>query len=312
MGKQIHKYNHLGEYITTYSSQTQAAIDNNLSESGIRAAIRRNTLTKGHYWSNNLLTNYLTSSGTTVASIPTTTNNLPKVLFFDTEITPSKVYTFPVWNANISPGQIIEDWYMICWSAKWLGDTKVLNSCLSTTDVDDFNVISNLWKLLDEADIIVAHNAKFDIGKANARFIVHGLTVPSPYKVIDTLKIARSNFGFTYNKLDYISKILNGKGKIQTNFQLWVDCMNRKKEALEEMQLYCDNDVLELEDIYLKLRPFAKAHPSMTVLKSNIGCKSCGSDNLEYIKDTTTNSNIYKLYQCKDCKSWTRDNKIKK
>jgi DNA polymerase III epsilon subunit-like protein len=63
---------------------------------------------------------------------------------------------------------------------------------------------------MDEADLICAHNGDaFDIKKINSRLIVNGFKPPSPFKTIDTLKIARRVFKFDSNKLDNIGRYLS-------------------------------------------------------------------------------------------------------
>jgi len=60
---------------------------------------------------------------------------------------------------------------------------------------NDKYLIKELWDVFDQADIIIAHHGDgFDIKKSNARFVFHNLQPPSPYKSIDTLKIARKYF----------------------------------------------------------------------------------------------------------------------
>ena len=84
-----------------------------------------------------------------------------------------------------------------------------------------------MWKLLDEADIVIGQNSKaFDIKKLNARFIIHGMQPPSSYRQIDTKILAKKHFNFTSNKLEYLSDKLNVKYKKQTKrkfsgFEMW-------------------------------------------------------------------------------------------
>ena len=67
---------------------------------------------------------------------------------------------------------------------------------------DDKRVLQSIWKLLDEADIVIGHNGdRFDLRKLNARFIDNDINPPSPFRTIDTLKVARREFAFvSYTK----------------------------------------------------------------------------------------------------------------
>lgn len=226
----------------------------------------------------------------------------PKILVFDIETSPITAYVWGLYNQNIGLPQIKEDWYIICWSAKWLGSDEILNDIGSR--VDEERVVLNLWKLLNEADIVVAHNAKkFDVKKVNAKFLEYGLMQPSYYKVVDTLQIAKGNFALTSNKLDYITKLLDGIGKHKTDFDLWKGCMNGDGHALHNMQAYCDQDVLELESVYLQLRGWDSSHPSVGMYndEASAQCNTCGGTKLELVSEYTTGTSRFPVYQCQEC-----------
>ena len=94
--------------------------------------------------------------------------NKPKILLFDIETSLIQAYVWGLWKQNISINQVIEDWYVICWSAKWYGDQDVFNSSVHDYELplsgrykdNERYVVEALWKCLDEADIIVAYNGK--------------------------------------------------------------------------------------------------------------------------------------------------------
>ena len=192
-----------------------------------------------------------------------------KILIFDIENAPVKAYVWntQVWKAFVGHDQIEQDWFMLTWSAKWLYDSDIMHDKLTPDEAkkgDDSRLVKNLWKLFDEADIIVAHNAnKFDSPMANTRFILNGLPPVRPYQIVDTLQIARQNFRFTHNKLAYLGDIFGIGSKNTTTFDLWVKCMQGDPKALQEMLDYNDQDVYLLEEVYLKLRGWTKSHPNM-------------------------------------------------
>jgi predicted RNA-binding Zn-ribbon protein involved in translation (DUF1610 family) len=76
------------------------------------------------------------------------------------------------------------------------------------------------------------------------------------------------------------------------------------------MQKYCDQDVLCLEQVYLKLRPYIQPHPNVGLyITDNVhSCPSCGSHDLDWNKDKvyTTNSNQYHAFRCNSCGSLGR------
>lgn len=237
------------------------------------------------------------------------------VLVFDIETSPMIAYVWGLWKQNIPIDRIIQDWSVICWSAKWLGEEDVHSAWVGEGEllnVSERSVVQGMWDLFDEANVVIAHNAKrFDVPKMNAKFIEYGMHEPSPYKVVDTLAIAKSRFKFTSNKLDYITQLLEHEGKHETNFQLWVDCMKGDTEALAKMVAYCEQDVKELEKTYLKLRHWDKQHPNLAVFdeEDTIRCGTCLSSNLEVLEEkrAVTSTSSYPVYRCKDCGKIQRD-----
>ena len=236
-----------------------------------------------------------------------------KILIFDIETTPILAFTWGVWQQNIPYTFIEQDWHLLSWAAKWLFDSEIMSDVLTPREAkkhDDLRATKSMWTLLDEADIVVAHNAKgFDVKKLNTRFIYHGLTPPSHYHIIDTLTIARSVFKFTSNKLDSINDILGLDKKIETEFELWRQCYYGNKEALHDMEVYNIHDVLILEEAYLKIRPWIKNHPNVNVYgdMDKQRCKNCASDRLCPNGEYTTPLSVYNSFRCENCGALNRN-----
>ena len=247
-----------------------------------------------------------------------TDNVSPRILILDIESAPKKAFVWGMWKQNIAPNQFISDWYMLTWSAKWLGEKEVYSDKLSNYDLyglyqeNDSKICESLHRLLDDADIVVAHNGdKFDIPSINTRFIDNNINPPSPYKQVDTLKIAKRNFKFTSNRLDFIGNFLGLGGKIETGgMGLWIRCLDGDLSAFEEMEEYNRRDVTLLEDVYLKLRPWDKQHPNVNVYeeveKDRPKCPKCGSDHIHFRGSYHTNVSAFQRFQCQGCGSWGR------
>jgi hypothetical protein len=198
------------------------------------------------------------------------TTKQPKILLIDIETAPCVVYTWRTgYKLNIPADWMIEDWYIICYAAKWLLDDGVFGDCVTpqeSLDIDDKRVMTSLYALLEEADIIIAHNGnKFDIPKINARLIEHGFDPPSPYITIDTLLQARKSFAFDSNKLDMLCQKFELGQKDETKFELWVGCKHGDQQSLDYMYKYNRNDVVMLEGLYLYLRPWMTSHPNLAL-----------------------------------------------
>ena len=241
--------------------------------------------------------------------------NLPKILLFDIETSLMEVYVWGLYKQFIPHTNIIKDkngeektWYVLSWAAKWLYDENIISDIVTADESkkrNDKRVLKSIWKLLDDADIVIGHNLdRFDIRKLNARFIDNDLNPPSPFKTVDTLKIARREFAFVSYKQDYLTKHFKLEQKLDTNFKLWVDCMHGDQKALDKMHEYNRHDVMGLEEVYLKIRPYIKNHPNLGVLMDMDVCPNCGCEHLEETESRYfTSANQFPVYRCQGCKT---------
>ena len=193
--------------------------------------------------------------------------NLPKILILDIETTPIAVWAWSLGKQYVNPMSIMKD-----------KNNKSM----------DWYVLSWSAKWLYDDKVLSAN----------------GMIPPMPYKTIDTLKVARKEFAFSSNKQDYITKFLGLEEKLDTNFQLWLDCMNGDEEALEKMERYNKTDVVGLEEMYLKLRPYIKNHPNIAIMMDENVCSVCGGDSLvETGKFYHTGASKYEIFYCEGCTS---------
>lgn len=233
----------------------------------------------------------------------------PRILFVDIETAPSLGWAWAKWETNIIEN--VKEWYVLCYAYKWLGEPSVhakslahyKNYCKGSDD--DSQLITDLHKLFDEADIIIAHNGdSFDIKKSNARFLINGLNPPKPYKTIDTKKVAKRYFKFDSNKLDDLGKYLGLGQKINTGgFELWKGCMAGDKDSWSKMVKYNKQDIVLLEKVYNKLLPWINNYP--IVSEYNGTCRKCGNISFMSRGWSYTNTNKKRRWQCKRCNSWS-------
>jgi predicted RNA-binding Zn-ribbon protein involved in translation (DUF1610 family) len=237
----------------------------------------------------------------------------PKVLILDIETSPHLAFVWKFFKENISAKQVKENGYLLSFAAKWLEEDEIFYE--ENRKDNDRVLIKNLCILLDEADIVVAHNgAKFDLPKILGQALVHQLPPPSPVKIIDTCLIARKEFGFPSNSLEYLCNILNLKNKKTAHskfpgFTLWSECLKGNEEAWAEMKSYNIIDILALEELYLRLRPYTTNHPNLAVYAENVEevlCPKCGSTHIQWRGYAYTSTGKYHRYQCSDCGGWGR------
>jgi hypothetical protein len=231
----------------------------------------------------------------------------PKVLLLDCETLPLWTKTWSLYPKYIDYKQIIKDSCLLSWSAKWLYASDIMGDIMTPKEAksrDDKRILESIWKLIDDSDILIAHNGiRFDFPFLNTRFIVNKIKPPSPYQVVDTLKVCKRDFRNTSNRLDYIGQLLVNDRKKETNIGLWDACDNGEQDGLDKMLEYNKQDVVLLEEVYLELLPWIKSHPNMAIYLEAIDecCPNCGSFDLEEKGVYTTPAGQYEGLICKSC-----------
>lgn len=237
-----------------------------------------------------------------------------RILVIDIESSPIEAYVWGLWDQNIGVDFIKTEWTILSYAAKWLGDSKVLYADTGGRGADkvrdDKPLMSDIWKLLHEADIVVAQNGKkFDTRKINARLAMHGILPPSPYKVVDTMIESKKHFAFTSQKLAWTSKYLTNSPKSEhkkfPGFELWTACLADNPDAWAEMKRYNKQDVVSTEKVYLAIRPWIKTHPNLATSAGK--CTNCATGKVLAIgRHTQPSGIVYARLWCESCGHWSR------
>lgn len=238
---------------------------------------------------------------------------MAKILILDIETAPNIAYVWRFFKENVGAKQVIENSYMLSFAAKWLGEEQVYYEDLSNQHEKDMLLV--LAALLDSADIVVAHNGDgFDLPHIQGRFLLHGIQPPSPYKQVDTVKVARKEFNFPSNSLEYLTNVLDlpvkkGGHKKFPGFELWLGVLRNDPEAWAEMKEYNIDDIRALECLYLKMLPFMRFHPNVAAFESHDEpvCPKCGSNHMQYRGYAYTNVGKYHRLHCQSCGGWSRE-----
>lgn len=232
----------------------------------------------------------------------TQTLDAPKILFIDIELAPLIAHLWSMWQEGVGLNQIQSDWYILSFCAKWAGSDEIIyhDQREAVNKEDDSILLEKLWDLLNEAHVVIGHNAKrFDVKKINARLIMNGFPKPSHYRVIDTMLIAKANFAMTSNKLEYLTdKLCTTKKSKHNKFpghSLWTECLKNNPEAWQEMEEYNIDDVLSLEELYNVLSSWDNRLPNFDVFVDDV------LDMSEWEKDGFYYSNFgkFQLYRNK-------------
>jgi hypothetical protein len=236
----------------------------------------------------------------------------PNMLLLDVETQPDLVWVWSVYESSAI--DVKEHWQLLSFSAKWLGTKVHVTKGLPDyagykPGGDDGALVRDLWKLLDEADIVIGHNAvDFDCKKINARFIAHGLRPPSPYQIIDTKRAVKKVAGFSSNKLDWLCRQLDlGKKLEHQGWQLWKGCMVGEPAAWRTMLKYNRYDVVLLERLYKLLAPWIR-QPNGALWDSGERCTNpnCRSTRLQKRGIQRMKTRVYQRFQCRDCGAWAK------
>jgi len=250
-----------------------------------------------------------------------------KVLYYDIETTLAKSYHWGQWKQNLSVKQQIQESHMLSHAWAW-NDGEVFSSVLTPEEVlrqDDERIVYECWSLLDNCDVVVAHNGKrFDIKKVNGYFLKYGLPKPSSYKIIDTLEIAKKNFNLPFKSLEknfnlpfksleYLAKFLGVELKQDSGgIQTWIDCDRGCPEALETMRYYNEGDIITLREIHKRLKGWDNNGVNIALYNDDHDavCTHCGSEDVSVLSDkfAYTPQRKYQVYRCNSCQAVLRSN----
>lgn len=202
--------------------------------------------------------------------------------------------------------------FVIVFGYKWSDESKAHSLTLTEGELKRFNdkrLLTEASKLLQEADLVVTHyGSVFDKRFINGRLLINGLPALPPTKMRDTVFLARIAANFSSNRLKYLAKILNLKNqKLENNWPIaWFKVMQGDMATLGELAHYCEGDVLALEELYLKLRPFDAKHPRMVEDKKV--CGLCGGK-VRLKGWHYTPARKYQRYVCTVCGRWGKSTK---
>lgn len=241
----------------------------------------------------------------------------PKILVLDIETSPMEAYVWGVFDQNIGINQIKEDSYIIAWAAKWLDSKEMIYAdSRSSKDLSKNKaMIKQIWKLMDEAHIVVGQNSKrFDVKRLNAEFLRHDLDPPSSYRQMDTLTMSKKNFAFPSFKLEYMTSRFCAKHKKSSHkefsgFELWRECLAGNKKAWQQMEDYNKKDVLSTEEYFNKIKKWDNSINFSVYSDSEDNICKCGSKEFKKNGFKFSNSGKYQRLKCIKCSSELRDKK---
>lgn len=241
----------------------------------------------------------------------------PKVLIIDVETAPLSMWAWGMFDQTMGLGQMQKGSYLLSFAAKWRGapesETFYHDQRTKKNKENDKVLCQKIWKLLDEADVVIGQNSnRFDIKKINGRFLMHGMKPPSSYKKIDTLVLSKRYFGLDSHKLEYMTdklctKYKKLKHKKFAGFELWKQCMFNNLAAFKEMEIYNKHDVWSTEELYDKMKAWDNSVNFNLYTDGVVNVCKCGSTEFKRNGYAYTGTGKFQRYACKECNSETRD-----
>lgn len=243
----------------------------------------------------------------------------PRIVLFDLETLPNLPEALKVWTAlSTYPGQTLKASIstIICAGWKILGEDTV--HCINAWDFPDWETNVNedgplcraIYDVIKDADCVITHNGKrFDWKFLQTRLVFHGLEILPSINHVDTCAEAKRYLLMFNNRLNTVAKFLTNSEKMDhEGWELWVKVHGRDPKAMATMTEYCKKDVLVLEDVFKKLKPFIKTLPNQNLFNplKEKACPTCGSSRLGPRGKYHTKTRSYKRYMCADCMSWCR------
>lgn len=226
----------------------------------------------------------------------------PRIVCIDLELAPNLAWVWGAYEQNALHFE--KEFELMSFAYQWLGQQKVyVKGRCDYNDDTDKALASDLWALFDDADIIIGHNIdRFDVKKANSRFLFHQLGVPSHFRTVDTLKVYKRHFADNKNGLDHICQRHGLGKKSEAKYgELWMGCIKGDKKAWRLMKKYNAEDVRINMKLYEFLLPWIDNHPNLSVMLEKACCPNCASQQIGSDGYRWSQGAKYRRLFCKEC-----------
>lgn len=250
----------------------------------------------------------------------------PKLLVYDIECTGLLGYSYGMWETNIH--RVMEYPILLSFSYAWYDPSKLDDPdympkvhCRTLADMPSYDLdpkndellVSELWALRNEADVLIGHNSKaFDDKVANTFFLKHDMTPPSPVQQLDTKIMAKQVGRFPSNSLNELARFFGlGEKTEMTHADLWFASIcggDAGRKAMKKMRTYNNQDVVLTIGVYKKLKPWYRTPVNFARLANvELACPSCLKSDYHQEGTRATKTGRYQRFQCNNCFHWFSD-----
>lgn len=228
-----------------------------------------------------------------------------KILVFDIETKPALSYHWRMFKENISVDQNVEPGGILCVGMQWYGEDEVFT--VSEWEDGEEGMLRKVHEKIMEADAVVGKNSiKFDLPHLKTWFLKYNMDPLPALTHIDLEKVARYQFNFLSNKLDFITQFLDIGSKLDhEGFDLWKKVMDGDEDARKRMLEYCAHDVRITSQLYDRIKGWIPDHPSIRATGSE-ACPTCGSFKTQHRGYRYTRFFRIARHQCQNptCRGW--------
>lgn len=224
---------------------------------------------------------------------------MTRILFYDLECT----------NLKADFGRILTFGYKFS-DEKKVKTIDIFDSPKFNKDpTDDKEVVKEIIKIFDKADILCGwYSSRFDLPFINSRILFHKLKPLPRMPHLDLWKTSRYELALHSNRLQSFSDFTGLGQKTALSGPIWVRASAGHKPSLKYISKHCIKDVEILEKAYYKLRPLIRGHPD---LNQRGDCPFCNEPALTKRGFLITVKNKYQRFQCQNCGSWSRGERVK-
>lgn len=185
----------------------------------------------------------------------------------------------------------------------------ICNHCDRIEDPEnDRELLKEFSRVYNSADIVVSWYGKgFDVPFIQTRLLFHKLPPLSPVPHVDGCRdIAQKYLKLHSNRLGAVQEFLDlPNAKTPLASKEWNLARAGKKRGLKYVIEHCKQDVLVLEEAYLKLRNLMPRHPNVGLLhQDREACPFCGGSSTHARGTYVSGSREYQRYQCQRCGGW--------
>jgi len=231
-----------------------------------------------------------------------------RILILDIETAPNMAAVWQQKTGFVSWKNFVEDQRVLCFAAKWVGESKVLFA--SEHHDGRQTMLEKAHDLVTAADILVGYNSKkFDWRHLKTEWLLEGFDPPLPVQHSDLYVTAKREFNLASYSLDHLAARLGlGRKKHHPGIDMWFGCMAGDDASWRNMRRYNVGDVRLTEDVWTHLSAWDSDRPHVTKSASAEvpTCNKCGSTDLARAGTYTAKVLTYQMYRCNVCQGLSR------